>query len=213
MQYKAGTREPPSFYRSTVPRATLYLPLSPDTFLSDSVKEKALEPGMQEPDSELELFSGHIRSKGMWPLYHPPHLAPFWAQCSLHLPSFFLPPFSASTPRRLGIRFSLLSLGHPTLAFSLFHFLWVLTSAATFMPSVIILGASPDPHFLYAFWCLCSFLPCSAFKAPLGRHYRLSPHKGSAVLRWRKTSLICSNWGERSVCLKRKVWVIGYGEG
>lgn len=90
MQYKAGTREPPSFYRSTVPRATLYLPLSPDTFLSDRVKEKALEPRMQEPDSELELFSGHIRSKGMWPLYHPPHLAPFWAQCSLHLAVFFL---------------------------------------------------------------------------------------------------------------------------
>lgn len=169
---------------------------------------------MQEPDSELELCSGHIRSKGMWPLYHPPHLAPFCAQCSSHLALFFLSSsvFSLDTLAPRNPLF-LLSPSHPTLVFSPLPFLWVLTSATTSMPSVIIPGASPQSHFLSSFCFLCSFPPCSAFKAPLGCHYRLSPHKGSVVLRWSKTSRICSNWGKRSVCLKRKVWVIGYGEG
>jgi hypothetical protein len=71
-----------------------------------------------------------------------------------------------------------------------------------------------NPHLCFLFLgTLCSFLSCSAFKAPLGPHYQLCSYNGSVVLRWSKTSLICSNWGERSVCLKWKVWVIGYWGG
>lgn len=71
----------------------------------------------------------------------------------------------------------------------------------------------PHLHFFYSFCSFCFFLFCSAFKALLGTHHWLCSYKGSVVLRWSKTSLICSNWGERSVCLKWRVWVIGYLAG
>lgn len=102
-----------------------------------------------------------------------------------------------------------LSLGHLTLispSFPLIPNHWHHDPALCHHP------LHPHPHFLYS-CSLCFFIFCSAFKAPLRPHHWLCSYNGSAVLRWSKTSLICSNWGERSVCLKWKVWVIGYFGG
>lgn len=67
----------------------------------------------------------------------------------------------------------------------------------------------PHPSFLYS-CSLCSFIFYSAFMASLVPHHGLCSYNDSVVLRWSKMSLICFNWGERSVCPKWKVWVIGY---
>lgn len=126
-QHKPVTIMPSCFFffgggcRSTVPWATSYL-LCLDAFLPSSVKEKTLSRNAQEPDSKLELCSGHIRSKRPMKAEDaaPLPTSPFGPHSEFNVPHTWPSSsiFSLNTQAPLqSVGFSSLSPGHPTLIF------------------------------------------------------------------------------------------------
>lgn len=202
----------PSFYNSIIVKWTSYRPLYPNVF--PSLWERALRQRLRASEQARALSyiekeqRSQLKAAGAapsWPSLLPilrlnaPHTClQLILSCSffslntlLHLQSAVFSPLSPSHLTLTSLSFPLIP-NHwhqdPALCHHPLH-----PHPTSFSPSA-----------------LCSFLSCSAFKAPLGPHHWLCSYNGSVVLRWSKTSLICSNWGERSVCLKWKVWVIGY---
>lgn len=207
---------PFSFYNSIVPWANSYLPFYPNVFLSLwkkkgpeterlSARKQASESSFLYREGSREL----VKSRWCSPLITLPTTpihrlnAPHTCLLLILSWSFFI---LSTLPLMKSLGFSPLSPGHLaliSLSFPLIPNHW------HHHPTLCHHPLHPHPHFLYS-CSLCSFIFCSAFMASLGPHHRLCSYNGSVVLRWSKTSLICSNWGERSVCPKWKVWVIGY---